>query len=171
MTFAFISDTHGVHSCLDVYTAAHAAVREADVLCVTGDCFDHDHCPSRVDALPGVQRDFLAWLAAQPQRYKFVISGNHDEALAIHGEAAALQGGAAPEAGDVPRAQLASVGSPALYLQDEAAIIPCANGGEVIIYGLPWHPEMQVTLPNGARAAHYACGTRACGTACFVHLF
>jgi hypothetical protein len=138
LQIAFISDTHGAHSLLDRYMC-HEAVATADVLCLCGDVIEHEEGPSVLADEPGVERRLAPWLHAQPQRYKLKVSGNHDMPMA-DGEAAALRGAPVPLAGAQPRAYLAALGAPCMYLQDEAAVITLHSGETITIYGTPWHP-------------------------------
>ena len=136
---AFISDMHGAHAMLDKYMSM-PEIAEADCLCICGDAFEHETGASKLEHLrPVVERDLAKWLRAQPQRFKIVVSGNHDVCFALS-EALALQGVPPPFAGEAGRQYLRGRESPCLYLQDEAAVITLGNGEEVIIYGTPWHP-------------------------------
>jgi Icc-related predicted phosphoesterase len=138
LQLAFIADTHGAHSMLDRYMC-HEAVASADVLCLCGDVIEHEEGHSVLEDEPGVERYLARWLHAQPQRFKLMVSGNHDKPMA-DGEASALRGEAAPHAGAQPRAYLHAVGAPCMYLQDEAAVITLHSGERITIYGTPWHP-------------------------------
>ena len=136
---AFISDMHGAHGMLDKYMSM-PEIAEADCLCICGDVFEHETGASKLEHMrPMPERDLAKWLRAQPQRFKIVVSGNHDVCFALS-EALALQGVPPPFAGEPGRQYLRGRESPCIYLQDEAAVITLANGEEVIIYGTPWHP-------------------------------
>ena len=137
---AFISDMHGAHGLLDKYMSM-PEIAEADCLCICGDAFEHEPpTPSRLDKLrPVPERDLATWLRTQPQRFKIVVSGNHDACFAPS-EALALRDVPPPYAGEPGRQYLRGRQAPCLYLQDEAAVITLASGEEVIFYGTPWHP-------------------------------
>ena len=136
---AFISDMHGAHGMLDKYMSM-PEIAEADCLCICGDAFEHETGASKLEHMrPMPERDLAKWLRAQPQRFKIVVSGNHDVCFALS-EALALKGVPPPWAGEPGRQYLRGREAPCLYLQDEAAVITLANGEEVIIYGTPWHP-------------------------------
>lgn len=64
LTFALLSDTHGLHARMD------HPVPEADVLIHAG-----DFCGRGRDS---EVRDFASWMGAMPHRHKLVVPGNHD---------------------------------------------------------------------------------------------
>ena len=152
---AFISDTHGCHGLLERWWAN---LGEVDVLVLCGDCWEHEgqteeeRGPSLLDDLqPPVSRDLAEWLLSLDVKYKICISGNHDGPFA-RAETAALRGVPAPWAGDPAREYLAGRGSPCLYLQDEACVIPLGDGRSLIIHGTPWQSDIGGLFQYGLRA-------------------
>jgi len=138
----FIADTHGCHGMLDRYFQRHPEALHADVLCICGDAFEHEGVteeeagPSILTKM-GFNRNFADWLQRLPHRYKICTSGNHESCF-MESEAAALRGVLQPHAGAAARAYLTGRGGPCLLLQDEAAVIRLAGGGELKLYGTPW---------------------------------
>lgn len=147
----FISDTHECHDMLQKWFDEHPEAMEADVLLMCGDNWEHEG-ESQAEAGPSLlsgqeykgqvfKRNLADWLLRLPHRYKMCISGNHDSPF-LFCEAAALRGVEAPDAGVSGRAYLKRRGGPCLYLQDENAVIPMADGRSLIIHGLPWQTDI-----------------------------
>lgn len=77
----------------------------------------------------------------QPQPLKLLVAGNHDTCFE-GGETDALLGATALAAGARPRMYFAQRHTPALYMQDESAVVRLTNGNEIRFYGTPWHPRV-----------------------------